>query len=38
LPAVKDVEQMLDSPGVPVERDEVGRIMFPPRFTVDGRK
>jgi len=38
LPAVEDVEKMLDSPGVPVERDELGRIIFPPRVTAHGSK
>ena len=38
LPAVEDVEKMLDRPGVPVERDELGRIIFPPRVTAHGSK
>lgn len=37
LPAVEDVEKMLDSPDLPVERDEHGCIIFPPRFIADGR-
>ncbi|WP_250482396.1 hypothetical protein [Caballeronia sp. GACF5] len=38
LPEVQDVEKMLDSPDLPVEPDEPGRIIFPPRFTADPRK
>ncbi|WP_061136726.1 hypothetical protein [Caballeronia fortuita] len=38
LPEVEDVEKMLDSPDLPVERDELGHIIFPPRFIADGRK
>ncbi|BAO93110.1 uncharacterized protein BRPE67_FCDS01370 (plasmid) [Caballeronia cordobensis] len=38
LPAVEDVEKMLDSSDLPVERDEHGCIIFPPRFIADGRK
>ncbi|BCQ28797.1 hypothetical protein NK8_69870 (plasmid) [Caballeronia sp. NK8] len=38
LPEVKDVENMLDNPDVSVDRDELGRIIFPPCFTADGRK
>jgi hypothetical protein len=38
LPAVEDVEKMLDNPGVPVARDECGRIIFPPHFVADGPK
>ncbi|WP_250504552.1 hypothetical protein [Caballeronia sp. AZ7_KS35] len=38
LPEVQDVEKMLDSSDLPVERDEHGCIIFPPRFIADGRK
>ena len=37
LPEVQDVEKMLDSSDLPVERDEHGCIIFPPRFIADGR-
>ncbi|AQH05498.1 hypothetical protein A9R05_40875 (plasmid) [Burkholderia sp. KK1] len=35
---VEDVEKMLDSPDLPIEHDEFGHIIFPPRFTADPRK
>jgi hypothetical protein len=37
LPEVQDVEKMLDSSDLPVERDEHGCIIFPRRFIADGR-
>lgn len=38
LPEVEEVETMLDNPDVPLQRDEFGYIIFPPRFVADGRK
>jgi hypothetical protein len=38
LPEVEDVEKLLDGPDVPLERDDLGRLVFPPRIVADGRK
>ncbi|WP_062644563.1 hypothetical protein, partial [Caballeronia arationis] len=38
LPEVEQVERLLDNPDVPLERDESGCIIFPPRFSVDEHK
>ncbi|SAL78753.1 hypothetical protein AWB66_05911 [Caballeronia telluris] len=38
LPEVEDVENTLDNPDVPLQRDDLGRLVFPPRFVADGRK
>jgi hypothetical protein len=38
LPEVEEVEKMLDNPDIPLERDESGCIVFPPRFVADGRQ
>jgi len=38
LPEVDEVEKLLDVPDVPLERDDLGRLVFPFRFVADGRK